>query len=65
MFTTLLDGTVLALNTRTGATAWQAKLPTETVASLAIDGDTLVTAAGWPQNADQQAEFVAYRLTRN
>ena len=65
VFTTLLDGTVLALNTRTGATAWQAKLPTETVASLAIDGDTLVTAAGWPQNADQQAEFVAYRLTRN
>jgi glucose dehydrogenase len=62
VFTTTFDGTVHALNTRTGKTVWQAKLPGSTNSPVAISGDTLLAASGWPQNANEKAEIIAYRL---
>ncbi|GAB3463745.1 outer membrane protein assembly factor BamB family protein [Actinophytocola sediminis] len=64
VFTTTFDGVVHAFNTRNGKPEWQAKLAGSTNSPLAIHGDWLITAAGWPQNADEKAEIVAYRLDR-
>lgn len=62
VFTTTFDGTVHALNTRTGQEAWQATLPATSNSPVAIHGDTVLAAGGWPQAPGQTAEIVAYRL---
>ncbi|MER7015278.1 PQQ-binding-like beta-propeller repeat protein [Saccharopolyspora sp. NPDC000359] len=62
VFTTTFDGTVHAHNTRTGEPVWQQELPGTTNSPVAINGDTVYAASGWPQNEDERAEIVAYRL---
>ncbi|WNV84579.1 PQQ-binding-like beta-propeller repeat protein [Umezawaea sp. Da 62-37] len=64
VFTTTFDGVVHAHDTRTGAPVWETKLPGTTNSSVAISGDTVLAASGWPQNATERAEIVAYRLAR-
>jgi alcohol dehydrogenase (cytochrome c) len=46
VFTTLVNGTLLALNRRTGAIAYQHKLPTTTNSPVAIAGHTVLVPAG-------------------
>jgi alcohol dehydrogenase (cytochrome c) len=46
VFTTLVNGTLLALNRRTGAIAYQRKLPTTTNSPIAIAGHTVLVPAG-------------------
>jgi outer membrane protein assembly factor BamB len=46
VFTTLVNGTLLALNRHTGAIAYQRKLPTSTNAPIAIAGETVLVPAG-------------------
>jgi alcohol dehydrogenase (cytochrome c) len=46
VFTTLVDGTLLALNRRTGAIAYQHKLPTTANSPIAIAGHTVLVPAG-------------------
>ena len=62
VFTTTFDGTLHALDAKTGAEVWSSKLPAGTNATVAIAGDTLVTAASYPQGASQKAAVVAYTL---
>ncbi len=65
VFTTTFDGVVHAYQTRTGKPAWEKKLPGTTNSPVAITGDTVLAASGWPQNASEKAEIVAYRLDFN
>jgi outer membrane protein assembly factor BamB len=60
LFTTLFDGRVVAYSLDDGSEAWSAQLPAGTNSPLAIAGDTLVTAAGFPQGAGQKAELVVF-----
>jgi outer membrane protein assembly factor BamB len=62
VFTTTFDGTLLALSRDDGEIVWQEQLAGGTNAPLAIQGDTLITAASFPQGKDERAEVVAYRL---
>jgi alcohol dehydrogenase (cytochrome c) len=62
VFTTTFDGTVWALSTKTGQVLWQQQLAAGTNATVAIAGDTLITAASLPLAQDQVAAIVAYRL---
>ena len=60
LFTTLFDGRVVAYSLDDGSEVWSAQLPAGTNSPLAIAGDTLVTAAGFPQGAGQKAELVVF-----
>jgi outer membrane protein assembly factor BamB len=62
VWTTTFNGTIWALNKNTGAVVWHKQLPAGTNAAVAIDGDTVLVGAGFPQGAHQKATFVAYRL---
>lgn len=63
VFTTTFDGKLIAMNRSTGKIVWQQKLTAGTNAPVAIDGDTLVTAASFPSGKGQVAEIVAYSLS--
>ncbi|MBB4662979.1 PQQ-binding-like beta-propeller repeat protein [Conexibacter arvalis] len=62
LFTTTFDGTLHALDVDTGEVVWQERLPAGTNATVAIAGDTLITAASYPQGRGQRAQIVAYRI---
>jgi alcohol dehydrogenase (cytochrome c) len=62
VFTTTFDGTIWALNKNTGAVVWHAKLPAGSNSTVAIDGNTVLTGAGFPEGAHQKPTFVAYRI---
>jgi outer membrane protein assembly factor BamB len=62
VFTTTFEGKVIALDRESGSVVWEEQLPAGTNATIAIVGDTLITAASFPQSADQQAVIIAYRL---
>lgn len=64
VFTTTFDGTVHAVNTRTGRLVWQAQLPSPTNSPIAVHGQYLIAVGSWPQAPGQRAEIVAYRLGR-
>jgi outer membrane protein assembly factor BamB len=62
VFTTTFEGKLIALNKNTGEIVWQAQLPAGTNATVAIVGDTLLTAASFPQAANQKAMIMAFRI---
>jgi outer membrane protein assembly factor BamB len=62
VWTTTFDGTIWALNKNTGAVAWSKKLPAGTNSPVAIDGDTVLVGAGFPQGKNQKPTFIAYRI---
>jgi outer membrane protein assembly factor BamB len=62
VFTTTFDGKVIALDRATGNVAWEKQMPAGTNATIAIVGDTLITAASFPQSKGQQPAIIAYRL---
>jgi len=62
VFTTTFDGTLWALNKATGKVVWSKKLPAGTNSPLAIQGDTVVLGAGYPEGAGQLAQFVAFKI---
>lgn len=62
LFTTTFDGMLHALDVDTGEIVWSERLPAGTNATVAIAGDTLVTAASYPQGRGQRAQIVAYRI---
>ncbi len=63
VFTTTFNGKLIAMNRTTGKIVWQQQLSAGTNAPVAIDGDTLVTAASFPSGKGQVAEIVAYSLS--
>jgi len=62
VFTTTFEGKLIALNRDDGTVIWEQQMPAGTNATVAIVGDTLVTAASFPQTKDQRPAIVAYRL---
>src|SRR4051812_20647491 len=62
VFTTTFDGYVVALARKSGRIAWRQKLPAFTNAPIAIDDDTLITAASFPGGKGQTTEVIAFRL---
>jgi mono/diheme cytochrome c family protein len=62
VFTTTFDGFLIALGRKGGRLVWRKKLPAFTNAPIAIDGDTLITAASFPGGKGQTTEVIAFRL---
>ena len=62
VFTPTFEGTLWALRTADGSVAWRTRLPAGVNAPLAVAGDTLVAAAGFPLEPGQRGAVVAYRL---
>ncbi len=65
VFTTTFDGTLHALDARSGEEVWTLKLPAGTNTGVAVARETLVAAAGVVQAEGQTAEMVAYRVGAN
>jgi outer membrane protein assembly factor BamB len=66
VFTTLYNGTLLALNRATGAIAYQAKLPASTNSPIAIAGNTVLVPAGAPKGGGKSGggpQLVAYTVS--
>lgn len=66
IFTTLVNGTLLALNRHTGTIAYQRKLPTSTNAPIAIAGHTVLVPAGGitGKEPSRNPQLVAYAVQR-
>jgi outer membrane protein assembly factor BamB/mono/diheme cytochrome c family protein len=62
VFTTTFDGYLVAIARDDGHLVWRQKLPAFTNAPIAIEGDTLVTAASYPGGKGQTPEVIAFRL---
>jgi alcohol dehydrogenase (cytochrome c) len=63
VFTTLLKGTLIALNRHTGAIVYQHNLPTSTNSPIAIAGHTvLVPAGGVTGRKSRNPQLVAYTV---
>jgi mono/diheme cytochrome c family protein len=62
VFTTTFDGKVIGLSRDSGNVVWEKQMPAGTNATVAIVGDTLITAASFPQSKGQQPVIIAYRL---
>jgi outer membrane protein assembly factor BamB/plastocyanin len=62
LFTTLFDGRLIAHSLQDGSEVWSTKLPAGTNSPVAIAGDRVVTAAGFPQGAGQKAALVVFQL---
>ena len=62
LFTTLFDGRVVAYSIEDGSEVWSSRLSAGTNSPVAIAGDWLVTAAGFPQGAGQKPELVVFQL---
>jgi outer membrane protein assembly factor BamB/cytochrome c5 len=62
VFTTTFEGKLIALDRDTGGVVWEKQMPAGTNATVAIVGDTLITAASFPQGKGQQPVIIAYRL---
>lgn len=62
LFTTLFDGRLVAHSLEDGSEVWSTKLPSGTNSPVAIAGDRLVTAAGFPQGAGQKPALVVFQL---
>src|ERR1700722_3827267 len=66
VFTTLYNGTLLALNRATGAIVYQHKLPTSANSPIAIAGNAVLVPAGGPQQAGKgggSPQLVAYTVS--
>ncbi|MGC2191775.1 MAG: PQQ-binding-like beta-propeller repeat protein [Candidatus Dormiibacterota bacterium] len=66
VFTSLYHGTLIALNSTTGAIVYRHRLPTSTNAPLAIADNTVLVSAGGPQTSKAKArgkpQLVAYTV---
>lgn len=62
VFTTLFDGEIVAVEAATGKELWKAQMPAGSNAPVAIDGEYVITAAGYPEGKGAQAAVVAYKL---
>ncbi len=66
VFTTLYNGTLLALNRATGAIVYQHKLPTSTNSPIAIAGNAVLVPAGGPKTGAEgggSPQLVAYTVS--
>lgn len=62
VYTTLFGGEIIAVEAKTGKELWKAQLPAGANSPLAVSGEYLITAAGYPEGKSEQAAVVAYKL---
>jgi alcohol dehydrogenase (cytochrome c) len=63
VFTTLISGELLALNTTTGAIIFTQKLPRATNSPLAVAGNTVIVPVVGPvRGKGAPSQIIAYRL---
>lgn len=62
LFTTLLEGELLALDRQTGAIVYRSQLPASVNAPVAIAGNTVIVPAGGPGRRPEQPQVVAYTV---
>jgi outer membrane protein assembly factor BamB len=62
VFATSYEGSVFALDAKTGGELWVGTLPAGVNAGAVVSGDTLLVPAGAPVAEGQTPELVAYRL---
>ena len=62
VFTTTLNGALVALSRKDGSIVWTALLPAGSNSTLAIAGDTLIAGAGVPRATTNHPVIVAYQL---
>jgi outer membrane protein assembly factor BamB len=65
VFTTTYSGHLYAFNANTGAVLLNKPMSAGTNATVAVDGDYLITAASYPQSKTQQPLIIAYKLGAN
>jgi len=65
IFTTMIQGTLLALNRSTGAIVYTKQLPRSTNSPISIAGDTVIVPTGGPKYGagTGMSQIVAYRLS--
>jgi outer membrane protein assembly factor BamB len=64
VFATTEEGTVYALDTKSGDVVWQDSLPVGTNAGVMVGGDTMIAPAGLAKAEGETPQIVAYRLSR-
>ncbi len=62
VFATSFDGSVYALDAKTGGEVWVDTLPAGVNTSVSVSGDTLIVPAGIASAEGQTPEIVAYRV---
>jgi glucose dehydrogenase/cytochrome c5 len=62
VYTTMFTGEVIAFDAKTGKDIWKAKLPARANSPIAITGEYLITAAGYPEGKNENAQVVAYKI---
>ncbi|HEY2056583.1 MAG TPA: PQQ-binding-like beta-propeller repeat protein [Solirubrobacterales bacterium] len=62
VYTTLFGGEIVAVEAATGKELWKAKLPAGANSPVAVSGEYVITAAGYPEGKGAQAAVVAYKL---
>jgi outer membrane protein assembly factor BamB len=62
VYTTEFAGNVLAFDAKTGKQLWKEKLPAGANSPIAITGEYLITAAGFPQGKGEKAQVIAYKV---
>jgi outer membrane protein assembly factor BamB len=62
MFISMPDGTITAVDAKTGGELWSESLPAGSNTGVAVSGDTLLVPAGLPAGEGQEPALVAFRL---
>jgi outer membrane protein assembly factor BamB/cytochrome c5 len=62
VYTSMFSGEVVAFDAKSGEIIWQEKLPAGANSPIAISGEYLVTAAGYPEGAGEKPAVVAFKL---
>jgi outer membrane protein assembly factor BamB/mono/diheme cytochrome c family protein len=62
VYTSMFSGEVVAFDAKSGEIIWQEKLPAGANSPIAISGEYLVTAAGYPEGADEKPKVIAFKL---
>jgi outer membrane protein assembly factor BamB len=62
VYTTMFCGEVVAFDAKSGEIIWQEELPAGANSPIAISGEYLITAAGYPEGAGEKAQVVAFKL---
>jgi outer membrane protein assembly factor BamB len=62
VYTSEFAGNVMAYDAKTGRQLWKAKLPAGANSPVAVSGEYLITAAGYPEGAGSRPAVVAFKV---
>jgi outer membrane protein assembly factor BamB len=62
VYTTEFAGNVMAYDAKTGRQLWKAKLPAGANSPIAVSGEYLITAAGYPEGPSSRPAVVAFKV---